>query len=165
VSTYEISKFVEQLVPGDAIGATAFRALLTEGITRWEARSPEDVGGRHHTFLPTSDAELNRIHSAHALEEFRQAYGIRNDWHEPDEQGITAYVLGDHLDNAMGATVEHGHGELQVVIAKEVESEEGTSFDKATFRPIAAVNLATLLSWATSGAYTAKALSEAQAQR
>lgn len=157
MSTYEISKFVEQLVPGDAIGATAFRALLTEGITRWEARSPEDVGGRHHTFLPTSDAELNRIHSAKDLEEFRSAQGIRFDWHEPDEQGITAYTLGDHLDNAMGATVEHGHGELQIVIAKEVESEEGTSFDNATFRPIAAVNVASLLSWATTGYRLAEA--------
>lgn len=163
MSNWEIDQFVRKLVPDGTVGAVAFRAMLAGGITRWEARDASPGGTQ--TFLPTTDAELNRIHSARALEEFRQAYGIRNDWHEPDEQGITAYVLGDHLDNAMGATVEHGCGELQVVIAHEVESEEGTSFDKATFRPVAAVNLANLLSWATSGAYTAKALAEATAQR
>lgn len=81
--SYEIDQFVRKLVPGDAIGAVAFRAMLADGIARWEARDP-DYAGRTQTFLPTRDADLDRIHSARALEEFRQAYGIRNDWHEPD---------------------------------------------------------------------------------
>lgn len=37
-----------------------------------------------------------------ALWEFAKAYGLRKDWHEPDEQDITAVVTGYHLDNAMG---------------------------------------------------------------
>lgn len=28
--------------------------------------------------------------------------GCREDMHEPDEQGVSAHVYGDHLDNAFG---------------------------------------------------------------
>lgn len=31
--------------------------------------------------------------------------GCRDDMHEPDEQDITAYVVGDHLDNACGSHI------------------------------------------------------------
>ncbi|MDZ4232812.1 MAG: hypothetical protein U1C73_03420, partial [Dietzia sp.] len=134
----------------------------TDAITRWEARDPAPGGVQ--TFLPTSDADLDRINSAHDLEAFRIEHRLRNDWHEPDEQGITAYALGTHLDNAMGPTVERHQGELQIVIAKEVEGTP-TPFDRSTFQPVAVVNLATLLSWATDGAKSHKALAEAQAQR
>ena len=34
------------------------------------------------------------------LQEFTNSY--RDDMHEPDEQGISAVVLGNYLDNAMG---------------------------------------------------------------
>ena len=29
----------------------------------------------------------------------------RGNWHEPDEQGISARIVGDHLDNAMGDSI------------------------------------------------------------
>lgn len=162
MNNWQIDQFVQKLVPDGTVGAVAFRAMLADGIARWEARDASPGGTQ--TFLPTRDEDLDQINSAHALEEFRVDQGIRNDWHEPDEQGITAYALGNHLDNAMGPTVEHGHGELQIVIAREVEGGV-SSFDQATFVPIAVVNVATLLSWATDGAKSFKALSEAQAQR
>ena len=41
--------------------------------------------------------ELNRLLS------FTE--GCREDFHEPDEQDITAKVIGDHLDNAMGSCI------------------------------------------------------------
>ena len=161
--THDIQEFAANMVPEGTLGAVGLRALLVEGIQRWESRDP-DYAGRTQTFLPTQDADLDQINSAHALEGFRVAYGLRPDWHEPDNNGVTAYVIGDHLDNAMGSTVDHGHGELQIVLAKEVEGTSG-SFDRSTFQPVAVVNVASLLSWATSGAYIAKALSEATAQR
>lgn len=37
-----------------------------------------------------------------ALWEFARAYGLRKDWHELDEQDVTAVVTGCGLDNAMG---------------------------------------------------------------
>jgi len=37
---------------------------------------------------------------ASAILEFAQTTGVRQDWHEPDEQDVTAYVSGDRLDNA-----------------------------------------------------------------
>lgn len=150
MNSYEIDKFVQALVPEGTVGQVALRAMLADGIARWEARDP-DYAGRSQTFLPTRDADLHQINSARALEDFRQEYGLRPDWHEPDEQGITAYALGNHLDNAMGPTVEHGHGELQIVLAREAEGMD-TSFERSTFLPVAVVNLATLLSWATDGA-------------
>lgn len=37
------------------------------------------------------------------LERLRSiTYGCRPDMHEPDEQGLRARVVGDHLDNACG---------------------------------------------------------------
>lgn len=144
-TTTEIQEFAEKLVPGDAPGQFAIRAVIVDALRQWEAREAEP--GRRQTFLPTSDDQLDRINSPVELEDFRRAYGLRPDWHEPDNNGVTAYVVGDHLDNAMGPTVERGFGELNVVLASEQSS--GTSFEHATFLPIAVVNLATLLSWAT----------------
>jgi hypothetical protein len=34
---------------------------------------------------------------------FKDVYGVRLDWQEPDEQDVDAIVTGVHLDNAMGA--------------------------------------------------------------
>lgn len=149
MSTYEIDQFVAQIVPEGTVGQVAYRAVLAEAITKWEAR--DKTAERQQTFLPTSDDQLTRIHTSAALEAFRVDYGLRPDWHEPDESGITAYVIGSHLDNASGATVEHNYGELNVVLAREAEGMD-TSFERSTFLPVAVVNLATLLSWATDGA-------------
>lgn len=66
----------------------------------------------------------------------------RPDWHEPDEQDLTAKVFGTCLDNAgfwaddRSRYYEGDYEELHAVLY-----QRGT--------PIAAVNLATLFAWAT----------------
>lgn len=66
--------------------------------------------------------------------------GVRLDWHEPDEQEVTAEVRGKMLDNAGSWGEERAAGkdyeELHVVVSKEGQ-------------PRFTVNLATLLAWAT----------------
>lgn len=49
--------------------------------------------------------------------------GCRCDMHEPDEQNITARVVGDHLDNAFGedvrvSAVVEGYQEFVVVLRR-----------------------------------------------
>ena len=61
----------------------------------------------------------------------------RPDMHEPDEQGISATVVGRTLDNACGADVRSG--ELVVILTKE--GDDG----KTEILPI---NLATLIAMA-----------------
>ena len=63
--------------------------------------------------------------------DLRSKLGVRMDWHEPDEQGLTAKVVGKTFDNA-GFDDE-----------KHVELKQ----DGNTYR----VNLACLLSWASGG--------------
>lgn len=152
-------RIAADIIPHTIPGYQGLRDIAVLAIERY--RQEEDPTHHAQVFLSTSDPELMRINSAADLEAFRSLRHLRNDWHEPDEQGITAYVIGNHLDNAMGPTVEHGHGELNVVIATETDVEgAGTSFEKATFRPVAVVNLASLLSWATDGAKSYAALIE-----
>lgn len=82
------------------------------------------------------DVSLVRINEPGDLALFADQHRLRPDWHEPDEQEVSARVVGDHLDNAMGPTVDHNCGELNVVLIKEGKD-------------VAVVNLATLLAWAT----------------
>lgn len=77
-----------------------------------------------------------RIYRKSQLKGLALALGTRADWHEPDEQDLTVEVRGSHFDNAgfwpdpTGATME-----MHVVIKQ---------YDK----PVAAINLATLIAWA-----------------
>ena len=67
--------------------------------------------------------------------------GCRADMHEPDNNGVSATVEGDHIDNAFG---DAGMcGEMVVVITKE--QDHGDSY-KVKF------NLATLIALARVGA-------------
>lgn len=56
------------------------------------------------------------------LEELKDiTSNCRIDMHEPDEQEITAHILGNKLDNAMGATIipsliENNNHEIVVII-------------------------------------------------
>lgn len=94
-----------------------------------------------------------QINSRAQLFEFAADHGLRPDWHEPDEQGINARIVGTHLDNAMGSTMEtiprddpsNPHGEFNVVLRRSVIDDETWA---ETFEDIAVVNLATLLAWA-----------------
>ena len=87
----------------------------------------------------SEDIPVFTVRGPYDLFRFRDCYGMRSDWHEPDEQGVGARVIGTHLDNAMGSTTRHEHadwgGEFNIVLTHEGEDR-------------AVVNLATLLSWA-----------------
>lgn len=50
----------------------------------------------------------------------------RDDMHEPDEQGLSARVFGDHLDNAMGDQIDArlmfaGSHEFVVILERDTE--------------------------------------------
>lgn len=74
------------------------------------------------------------------LRELAKELKVRDDWHEPDEQGLTAEVYGTTFDNAgFWPGVYEAYEDLtekHVVISQDGEE-------------IAAVNLATLLAWAS----------------
>lgn len=86
------------------------------------------------------------------LAAFADVHQMRDDWHEPDEQGIVARVVGSRLDNAFGPkglpatgldSEVDGTSELRVVLEHVIDGH---------YRECCVVvNLADLLSWATSG--------------
>lgn len=91
----------------------------------------------------SEDVPVPMIREPYDLMMFRNQHGMREDWHEPDQQGIGARIIGTHLDNAMGSTTRHEgekHGEFNIVLTMEMGATET--------RDVAVVNLATLLSWA-----------------
>ena len=61
----------------------------------------------------------------------------REDMHEPDNQGISAHVLGDHLDNAFGNRLDSD--ELIICIVRKKPSGEWESeyFNLATLIALA----------------------------
>jgi hypothetical protein len=76
------------------------------------------------------------------LRAFASSNGLRPDWHEPEQQEVSASIVGDHLDNACGTdisadAVERGHQEYVVILRSE-----------QTFETLK-VNLATLLALAS----------------
>lgn len=74
------------------------------------------------------------INSPSDLDDFAHEYGLREDWHEPDEQDISVSFSGTSFDNAFGA----GGNEKCVHL-----KHEG--------REVAVVNLANLFAWAATG--------------
>ena len=65
--------------------------------------------------------------------------GCRDDMHEPDEQGITAKVIGTCLDNACGEDISdeanfRGYQEMIVIIER---GEDSTPFNLATLIALA----------------------------
>lgn len=84
---------------------------------------------------------MQRINTKEEFEQFSIDQGVRPDWHEPDEQRLTARVTGTHLDNAMGTDPYSNCGEM-VVIFERLYPQRG---EETQF---ACVNLANLLSWA-----------------
>lgn len=77
--------------------------------------------------------------------------GLRPDWHEPDNQSVTAVFGGDSFDNAMPPGHSYGgtaqpHAEMHITLYR-------TEWNNALGRdlpvePLAVVNLATLFAWA-----------------
>lgn len=87
----------------------------------------------------TSQAEVEAINLPIDLKVLANELRVRTDWHEPDEQGVSVRIRGNHLDNAMGSRMadvgpDNQSGEFNIVIQKDG-------------RDRAVVNLATLLSW------------------
>jgi hypothetical protein len=84
---------------------------------------------------------MRRINSARELRALADEMEVRRDWHEPDEQLVTARVEGEHFDNAgvwppSEVRVPGWTGELCVIITW-------------AGRDVAAVNLASLLAMAS----------------
>lgn len=90
--------------------------------------------------------------------------GVRPDWHEPDEQGLTARFDGTDgdFDNAGFWPMIKGHGydrnelggprrgEMCIILSREVQDENDPPGADARRGPdIAAVNVATLFAWAS----------------
>lgn len=94
------------------------------------------------------------------LIELARELSVRGNWHEPDEQGVTARVEGGKLDNAgfwpTREAMRHGSMslpgvELHVVISRDSAEgcdDCGQPHDR---EDVAAVNLASLLAWASGG--------------
>lgn len=85
---------------------------------------------------------MKRITTKAELVALADELGVRPDWHEPDEQGVSATTHGVAFDNAgfWGKTYRSGDGhpftERYAILWKDG-------------RKIATVNLATLFAWAT----------------
>jgi hypothetical protein len=115
---------------------------------------------------------MKRITEQHELVELARELGVRPDWHEPDEQGITARFDGTDgdFDNAgfwpmdvSRALVPGGHvgydpdrhgaprrGEMAIVLYREVQDDrDEPGADSRRGPDIAAVNIATLFAWAS----------------
>jgi len=80
------------------------------------------------------------------LEEFSERLlkiteDCRDDMHEPDNNGITAMVTGDKLDNAMGDDPIHNQWELIVNISKisDINYESTESFNLASLIALARI--------------------------
>ena len=79
------------------------------------------------------------IVSQHELMELATELGVRTDWHEPDERDLTARVEGVSFDNA--GFWPAGRYSAEIVEQHVILSQNG--------HDAAAINLATLLAWAS----------------
>lgn len=87
--------------------------------------------------------EVVRIHDLNQLKEVAAVLGVRPDWHEPDEQEVTAHVGGHCFDNAGFWPEATCSQDLRDAKATEMYVElrkEGL--------PLAIINLATLFAMA-----------------
>jgi hypothetical protein len=78
--------------------------------------------------------DVDILNTKQKLKEFKTKYGLREDWHEPDEQNITASVVGHYFDNA------NIDGSTDYALLFFYEG-----------KPVAVVNLANLCAWSTGG--------------
>lgn len=60
-------------------------------------------------------ADIKRINTKADLKTLAQELGVRNDWHEPDEQGLDVVCFGGSFDNC-------GHWGLEHLSRREYES-------------------------------------------
>ncbi len=82
---------------------------------------------------------MKLIHTRSELQALARELGVRPDWHEPDEQDVTAVVKGRTFDNAgLWPDARPEIAEKYVII-------------RQGGKDIAAANLATLFAWACGG--------------
>ncbi len=109
---------------------------------------------------------MDIITTRQQLLDLARKLGVRSDWHEPDEQGLTARLDGFIFDNAgfwptadaVTAQARMGLGfvdvrrvEQHVVITRTVSDDDGCGecgHVASDTEDVAAINLATLLAWA-----------------
>lgn len=85
---------------------------------------------------------MKKITTRVELLQLKTELGVRDDWHEPDEQDVTAEVRGVSFDNAgFWPAEERPYAAPEVIEQHVVLYRDGA--------PVAAVNLATLFAWAT----------------
>lgn len=98
---------------------------------------------------------MRRIDTRRQLVELARELGVRRDWHEPDEQNLTARFAGtdQDFDNAgFWGGVDYGtpdrpRQEMHIILVRtDTDPEEDP---EGLGVPVAAVNLATLFAWAT----------------
>jgi hypothetical protein len=116
--------------------------------------------------------ELERIIDRNRFVEFARERGVRPDWHEPDEQDLTARVEGYPLnfDNA-GTWPDQrgafGRDPREIIELHVIFSD--LEIDSAGVRrrgpDLAAVNLADLCAWASVEIPDAKAIAQDAAER
>lgn len=99
----------------------------------------------------TTSKGLRCLTERHELVELARELQVRPDWHEPDERDLTAGVFGLNFDNAGFWPTREEAGEriveLHVILYRT--TKYGPSGEPAEREPVAAVNLATLLAWAS----------------
>lgn len=94
---------------------------------------------------------VKRINTRPELLALKRELGVREDWHEPDEQEVTAYVRGNHLDNS-GFWGEDPAARWKELYHEDADDVAGLEYWVTLYRegvPVAEVNLATLFAWAT----------------
>ena len=75
--------------------------------------------------------------------------GVRDSWHEPDEQELTARVYGESFDNAMCGTHKDLARNIQTMPWNyTIKDAEMTVVLYKGMDAIAEINLALLLAWA-----------------
>lgn len=95
-----------------------------------------------------------RISSRQELIDFQRTHGLRYDWHEPDEQNITARVEGVSFDNAgfwpTDPSTDRRTTELHVIFSRtEWTAEAQRNGEPEIMEDLACVNLAYLCAWST----------------
>lgn len=71
------------------------------------------------------------------LKKLAELLGVRDDWHEPDEQGVSCELMQDRLDNAFG-----DESEAHIILTHTNPSY--TIDGEVRY----AINVANLLAWA-----------------
>jgi hypothetical protein len=87
------------------------------------------------------EIKMKHIIKKEELVDVKAELGVREDWHEPDEQDVTAEVHGNAFDNA---------GAWGLNTQAPYEAVEKFVVIKKNEQPVAEVNLATLFAWASS---------------